>query len=684
MTGLWILFALQAASAAALGIMWRRQAVLRRQVQDMRERLAAFENSGKSARPHARLAEAGGVAASLDRDSAAVVAVHRSAGGPLARAAHAWGLIDQPTLPFDTPTPNETHRAIALGVAAAAPGLGFFFGVSAPIIVAIGLMTSMAMLLLGLRRGWRIGEWASVITASAWAVLGFAIGAAASAPVLYSAFVAMTGVAGLAHADRRNAAPGAVMALSMATMALALASEVGMVGAPGGAFALVIAAAAIIGAKSLRLESIHLAAFGAALIGLFVLSGQEAAAIWFTPAAAWSGALFFAIAAVRVPQLGARGIAIAGAGAVAPLLAIAALHWARHGLADRYAAAGAFTIMAALLAGLIAVSARRRPNGAASLKVTLWVLALASFAALFAAASLALPSHLASPAYALVALGLCVLNARAPDAAWRTFALLALALSALNSAGAALLVLREAGDGPAWMIDALGLGAPALLCAGAAAVALRAEARVSAGAFEASALLTAVIAVNLGVRIGFSEGATLLQPITFLEAGAHVSVWLLAALVSASRSRRGAGAVRMTVALALGALALSAIAAASALWLTPYWNQRDAASAFDYAPLGFLGPSILCWAHWVFWRARGAEMQTRLALGAGALLLASFATLETVRWEGAPEWAGALVSAGAFALAITLNFASGVTARPRGLSYSDEDFHRNRRGQKRA
>src|SRR5690606_28258876 len=108
---------------------------------------------------------------------------------------------------------------------------------------------------------------------------------------------------------------------------------------------------------NLRLEVVHLAAFVATLVGLLVLSGQQSAAIWFTPAAAWAGALFFAIAFVRVPQLGSRGVALAGTGALAPFAAIAALHDAQHGLANSFAAAGAFLGLATLLGLLIAIAA---------------------------------------------------------------------------------------------------------------------------------------------------------------------------------------------------------------------------------------------------------------------------------------------------------------------------------------
>src|SRR5690606_23968098 len=159
------------------------------------------------------------------------------------------------------------------------------------------------------------------------------------------------------------AAPGAAMAVAMSAATLALGGMIGMASPAGLGFAAIVAAAAVIGALSLRLESIHLAAFGAALLGLFVLSGQPSAAIWFTPAAAWTGALFLGVAAVRVPQLGARGVAIAGTGALTPLTALAGLYDAQHGLADPYAAAGAFLALAILLGAIIAAAATRRERG---------------------------------------------------------------------------------------------------------------------------------------------------------------------------------------------------------------------------------------------------------------------------------------------------------------------------------
>ncbi|HYD86105.1 MAG TPA: hypothetical protein VEA80_01390 [Vitreimonas sp.] len=673
--GLWILFALQLA-ATGLGFVYllRRQRQLEGDVERLRAELAAADSRAAAPRRRAQ-----GAVTPVDADVVTLTPP------PSARAAQAWRSPGAP-LQVDAPQALPSKlRGVILGVVAAAPALAFLFGVTQSAIIASGLAVALAMILLALRSDWSASAWAGVITGAGWALAGFVLGVAHASPVVYSVFVAFCGVAGLAHAQLRRAAPGSAMALVMASMSLALASQIGIIGAAGAAFGLIVTAAAITGALSLRLETLHLAAFGAALIGLFVLSGQTAAAIWFTPAAAWAGAIFLAIAFVRAPQLGPRGVAIAGTGALAPLLAIGALHYAGHGLADRFAAAGALVALAATLGGLIALAALRRRGGLAALRVTLWVLAIAAFAALSGAILLALPAPFAALAFAAAALGLSLLNARLPDAAWRSFACIAALAAAVLSIDAAQLLLNESPIWPAWALLVAGIGVPGLLLAFGAAFADRAHAPFTAGLFETIAFVAGVCAASLVLRLYFSAGATLLSPIGFVEAGAHIAVWLAASLVIASRSRRGSAHARMGVATLLGLMALGALLFIGALWLTPYWSVREAAAASaHHAPLGFLAPAIVAFAHWVFWRARGAETRTRLAFGAGAAGIAAFIALEVLRGGALPDWASALIAAVSFALAIVVNFAPGVVGHgPRG-SYGEKYLHRNRRRQQRA
>jgi hypothetical protein len=576
----------------------------------------------------------------------------------------------------------DTLRGLALGTGAAAPLLGLLFGIDTGPLVTVGIGIAALMMLLSLRPQWQAASWPAAITAIAWALIGLTLGAAQTLPTAYSLFAALAAITGLTHALLRRSTAGPAAALAMAAATLALASQIGMVGPAGYAFGAIVAAGAIAGSLSLRLETIHFVAFGATLLGLFVLSGQSSAAIWFTPAVAWAGALFLGVAAVRVPQLGPRGFGLAAIGVLAPLLALGALHMSRHGVADRYSAAGAFVLLAAALAGVIAVSARRLDGGLTALKLTLWVLAGGCFIALTTGIFLAAPAPGAAAAFALAALAISLLNVRAPDAAWRAFACVSALMAAACAIASGHMLLNEAPAWPAWALVLVGLAGPAALIAVAAAMADRADARVTSGVLEATAFAVAVMAASLTVRLFFSGGALLLQPVGFVEAGAHVAVWLAASLIIASRSAHGSTPVRTGFALLLGLLALSVSGFAAGLWLTPYWSARETTVApIIYAPLGFLAPAILFWAHWAFWRAQGAEARTRLALAAGALLTAAAIALEAMRWPNAPDWAGALAGASAFALAIIINFAPGVTGvAPRRL-HSNENFHRDRRRQ---
>lgn len=673
---LWILLALlTAASGFGFAILWRRQSALGEEVVRLRAELAARDAATVAPRRRARSGEASNV---IPVDGSVVTLPNAAE-----RSARGWRLEDTALLPGADLQP-EALRGLGLGLAAALPALGFFLGAAPALVVATGLSAALAMTLLGLRPQWRATAWAGVITAAGWGLIGFTQGAAHAAPVIYSVFLTFCGIAGLVHAHMRRAAPGSVTALTMATLALALASQIGVIGPAGAAFGCIIVAAAIIGALSLRLESLHLAAFGAALIGLFVLSGQDAAAIWFTPAASWAGALFLAIAFTRVPQLGPRGVALAGTGALAPLLAISALHFAQHGLADPLAAAGAFAALAGVLGALIAVASQRRRDGLAALKVTLWVLTLSAFTALAAAITLALPAPLAAPAFALVALGLIALNTRVPDHAWRLFAMAAAVFAAFNALQSGQLLLAETPTWPAWALVGAGLFMPAAILAATSSFAGRTDARLSQAILETFALTLAIASVNLLVRLFFSAGATLMAPIGFVEAGAHISVWLFAALTLAARSKRGASS-RMVMATALAGVAVLTATIAGALWLTQYWIVRDTVEApISYTPLGFLAPAIMFFAHWVFWRARGSEMRTRVVFGSSAAMAAGFIALETLRHDGLADWARALIAAVTFALAIIVNFAPGVVGNVGRHSDREEDFHRERRRQKSA
>ena len=85
---------------------------------------------------------------------------------------------------------------------------------------------------------------------------------------------------------------------------------------------------------------------------------------------------------------------------------------------------------------------------------------------------------------------------------------------------------------PPYVVIAVGLLAPALICGAAVAAAARAEAHATAGFFEAIVIVLGVAFANLLTRLYFTGGATLLQPIGLPEAGAHVAIWLAAAILA--------------------------------------------------------------------------------------------------------------------------------------------------------
>ncbi len=660
------LLAIQTAAALAAGVyVWRRIERQSAEIAELRQALAA--GAGQRAKVAARRSAAAEVLA-LAVGAENVTTEPEEA--PIERAQRAWNLPAPPTVTVPTPGMSvETARGLTLGILAIAPALGFAFNASVPTIIACGLAIGAAMMAIAHRPMWRAAAWAGVATSGAWALIGFAIGSAQVDPASYSICLALAGTTGLIHAHRHRISTGVTMALIMTITSLALAVQIGMISAAGIAFGFIVAASAITGALSLRLEGLHIGAFGVALLGLFVLSGQPSAAIWFTPAAAWAGAIFFAIAAIRVPQLGARGLAIAGTGALAPLAAITALYFSQHGLADRLAAATGFAVVSALLGGVIAASTMRRDRGLDALKGTLWVLLAGVFAAFAAAVGLALPAALAAPAFAFAALALSAIDLGLPSRAWRAFASLCSIFAVIFAFATAQVLLSETSTWPAWLLIVSGVGAPALVIGAAASAAKQRHARLSASFLESVVIILAVAATDLVVRVLYAGGAVLLEPISFSELGAHASAWLVAALIVRMRARYGARQVRIGFANVMLVTALGVLVTAAALWMTPFWSLRQSPVALiSRDTYGFLLPALVLAAHVWLWRSRGADVQTRLALGAASLLLASFVTLEVTRADGDSDWLGAVVGALSFAAAIGVNFIPDVARRPQATS----------------
>lgn len=578
----------------------------------------------------------------------------------------------------------ELTRLITCLIVGVAPSVALFFAAPLTGVVTAGLAIAAATMVIALRPLWRVSAWAGVLGVATWSVVGLLTSASVLAPMAFAITTATVGLCAALHARFASFAPGAIATALAAAALLALGLNVGMIGPAGVGLGVLAAAAAIVGASSLRAEALHVGALFAGGAGLFVLSGQEGAAVWFTPAIAWYGALFLAISMVRTPALGARGLMLAATGAIAPLLAAGSLFASEHALAAPRAAAAAFAVLSLILSALIAVAAQRNGRGVAPLKLTAWALAGGSLTALAAAAFLALPAPLAAIVLAMAGVALTVLDWRMPQALWRATAIAAFACAAAASwvgAGA---------DWPAYVYAPLGVLAPAALAGVAAIIAQRRPAILTAGMFEAFAITGALVGISLLLHWALTASAPG-APLGFVEAGAHITLWLGAALALAWRSDHGASDVRRAAVALLGLAALCAGVVAALLWLTPHWSARPASGLywdlFQHQPLGFAMPAILAWAHWTFWRARGRHVRARAAMAIATLATAGFATLEIIAARASASSAvdplavtGAVL---AFAVAIAINFAPGVTSERALNLHLDKYFQRDRTREQR-
>ena len=80
--------------------------------------------------------------------------------------------------------------------------------------------------------------------------------------------------------------------------------------------------------------------------------------------------------------------------------------------------------------------------------------------------------------------------------------------------GAARVLLSETSAWPAIAIIGAGFAAPAAITGVAAWAATRRQARMSAGFLESAAIVLAVAAADLALRVLYAGGAVMLEPIT--------------------------------------------------------------------------------------------------------------------------------------------------------------------------
>lgn len=636
-----ILFAVQlAALAAGFVFLTRRIDLVQQEIAHLR---LALEGR-RAARPK--------LVASNSR------AVSTSVDAPLLRPEKAWRKQASAS-----PSLSTTAQWCVAAALIAAPAGALALAAEPVAVIGAGVLLSALALLLALRPNWSAVAWCGVLGAAAWVIAGIATGAAQSEADLYSAYVACAASAGLAFAMLNRLAPGAAMMAAMGGASLLLAAQLGAISAPGAAFGAIVVAAAIVGASRLRLEALHIGAFVAVLCGFYVISGQPAASIWFTPIATWTGALFLAIAVVRAPQLGARGVTIAATGTLAPFAAIAALHGGGQGLSDPLAASGAFFSLALMLVGITWLAAERRQDGFPALKLNAWVLSAGIGAASMAAILVSAEPAPAAMLLMFTAAACALLNRRFPGPYWRVgagaFGLCACAFAWVCAAG----ILGE--TMPAWQTLAAALAAPAALAFGAARSFGRSHA-VSSAIMDLTAAALALAGLTIGARLALSGGAPMSYEFNVEELSVQICIWLVAGLAMAGAD---GNLVHAALSRVLTAIGICSAALLGGMWFAAYFATPGATlENFNFILLA--GPAILYAAHWVVWRAKRAPLLARASLGASAFFAAGAFTTEVLKARidaGGGDWVSAVAAATAFSLALAVNFAPGAAGarRPR-------------------
>jgi hypothetical protein len=653
---------------AGFALLWRRLHRTENELLELRRVVEAVELAMERERAAARKSRA------KAEPAMAVGAKMRGPSAPPApeRAERAWPapvarlvpdtppliVVDEPEAPhWFNPRLQFISAAAALALL---PLLGLLVGFGFETIAPAGLIIAGTLALAGIRDDRSDAAWVGAVGGLLWSLIGLGTNAAMFAPIAFSSAATFAGGAGLAHLTLRESQRGAVLAGGMGVSLLWLGASIGMIGAAGAGLAAMVTAAALLGARNLRSEPLLYSAFATAGVGLFVLSAQESAAIWFTPAAALAGILFLAIAFVRVPQLGPRGGAVAGTGAAASMFAVGALYVSQHGLANPWAASAGFVALAATFAGFITLAAQRRGGDVQRLKLTLWVLGFTGFASIASAIFIVAPTPLCAALMAALALGFTLLDLRFRTLAWRVFTVASLTFAAMAEWTSAQSFLTTLPIWPRWAIILVAFAAPTALAAAAAHIA-RPGAKLAADMFETFAIIGAIATGIMTLRFAFSPAEFALLPLGFLEAGAQITLMLGASLALAATQRRELAGLALILALALGAVA-------SAFWLTDTWIERPYAAL---APYGFALMAGLLWAHWVFWRNRAANVRTRVTFAAAALATAAFLTLLIVNGAEKPALdALTLGLCGAlFALALGASFAPQIVnpRRPRYL-----------------
>ncbi|MGE3251462.1 MAG: DUF2339 domain-containing protein [Hyphomonadaceae bacterium] len=574
------------------------------------------------------------------------------------------------------PAPQNDLRYVGAIGALLAPGAVFLLqGPTASALMWLATFAALGGLFVAERFAWRPASWFAALGATAWAFAALFFMQPVPSAIWPPLFFALLALAGLVHM-RRNLWAGFALMTGMAAAAATGAIIFGAATPYGAALTGIIIAAAIAGATWRTHEPALAAAWFIACGALFVLSGQDSADAWLTPACVMCAALFLGVESVTLPEHGRDAMLHAATGAIAAPFAIGVLYGGGFGpglpLSEPGSPAsaalmqGLMFFVIASVQGFIIRTAAHRQGGLRELGFALAPPALAIGVCLIAAPIVALGPLWSAAPLAAFAVGAAYVERRASNPMWNVLALGFTLAAMVQVARAGFLLLVGLGGEEALTVIFAGIAAPALLVAIAARVKGSTSSWTSA-ALEAAAIVLAFAAILAFVRWIASGGLPGQLFITFVEAGVLATIWLVLSIPLLLREARGAFFVRRGTAIVLVTLACAALTLGPLAMFNPWWGSRPTPALglpiLNLLAIGYGAPLAafagLAWiAHRRVWR------RTRVfATLAASIMGAAWIALEIRRaFHGADLHASSGEVSGAEAFAFSLAALTGAIA----------------------
>jgi hypothetical protein len=546
----------------------------------------------------------------------------------------------------------ETLPWALAAVAAIAPASAFLLrgGIAEGVMWIALIMALTGIFLASEHWRWAPGSWLAAGGATLWSLLTLRFAPPAPTNEWVPVFLAVLACAGLAHM-RKARAGGLALAAGMGVATAVYSATLGADTPSGLALVFIVAASAVAGAMWRKHEGALIAAWLLGCGGLYVLSGQEGAEAWLTPASVLMAALFLAIQVIALPMRGREGLIPAATGAIAAPFAIGVLSQSQVGPSGAVFDAGAWLLIAAFQVGVI-VYAGRRAGGLAQLGLAIVPPGLALIACLIAAMSVFGPVWAAALLSAST-IAFALAAAREPHPLWNISACTC-ALAGLVHAASGTNLLLGARDAEALGLIFGAFVAPAAFL-GFAGRLFAPRAPWTHATLEAGALIAGFAALIACVRFIGGHGAPGDLFIGAAETGVHLALWIGCAALLFLYERGGAFFVRRGAAAALIGLAAAALAFGAGGALNPWWGRLPTPAIglpiLNLLALGYALPAIAFGAlSWL------AFMRKWRIVRAGAVALAVFAAGLWLALEIRRGFHGADLSAGGAFPAETLVF----------------------------